>query len=306
MQAFAEKRVLSSIGVVTAFLPGRRAGRSASRLLPVRASGVIQLRGSRRCPLSGRYRCLCCRPIRRGRAPGLPVEDDQAYRHDGRDDAEEQIGLRKVRPGGPQPPYGDGPLGGVRHERYEHAAAGVVEDPRVPERHRDRSQEVADHDLWVEAALLQEEDWRVPAAHEHAEDQGGHQRRETGPLQPGEGEASPAGLFAQRPSPGLTRRTANTRRTEVTEPYWTNVGALASRATLRPAVRARTASGNPMAARYQYHLTRQRIIRGPSSRKPGSPWAMGITMSAATRGRTRRRSRTVCTPTRWRRSGRRT
>jgi hypothetical protein len=39
-----------------------------------------------------------------------------------------------------------------------------------------------------------------------------------------------------------------------------------------------------MAATYQYHLTRQRIIREPSSRSPAQPWVRGITMRAAMNG----------------------
>jgi hypothetical protein len=39
-----------------------------------------------------------------------------------------------------------------------------------------------------------------------------------------------------------------------------------------------------MATTYQYHLTRQRIIREPSSRSPERPWVMGITMRAASTG----------------------
>jgi hypothetical protein len=39
-----------------------------------------------------------------------------------------------------------------------------------------------------------------------------------------------------------------------------------------------------MAAAYQYHLTRQRIIRKPSTLSPAQPWVMGITMRAAKSG----------------------
>jgi hypothetical protein len=39
-----------------------------------------------------------------------------------------------------------------------------------------------------------------------------------------------------------------------------------------------------MAAAYQYHLTRQRIIRNPSTLSPAHPWVMGITMRAAKSG----------------------
>jgi hypothetical protein len=44
------------------------------------------------------------------------------------------------------------------------------------------------------------------------------------------------------------------------------------------------ALGLPLAAAYQYHLTRQRITREPRSRRPGQPWVMGIMMSAAKSG----------------------
>jgi hypothetical protein len=39
-----------------------------------------------------------------------------------------------------------------------------------------------------------------------------------------------------------------------------------------------------MATKYQYHLTRQRIIRLPSPFRPAQPWVMGITMRAAKSG----------------------
>jgi hypothetical protein len=39
-----------------------------------------------------------------------------------------------------------------------------------------------------------------------------------------------------------------------------------------------------MATTYQYHLTRQRIIRKPSSRSPERPWVREITMRAAKSG----------------------
>jgi hypothetical protein len=39
-----------------------------------------------------------------------------------------------------------------------------------------------------------------------------------------------------------------------------------------------------MATTYQYHLTRQRIIREPSSRSPAQPWVRGSTMRAARSG----------------------
>jgi hypothetical protein len=59
-------------------------------------------------------------------------------------------------------------------------------------------------------------------------------------------------------------------------------------ATLRVTPAAATASGMPRAATYQYHLTRQRIIREPSSRSPERPWVMGITMRAASTGPAKR------------------
>jgi hypothetical protein len=65
---------------------------------------------------------------------------------------------------------------------------------------------------------------------------------------------------------------------------WTSEGALAPRATLSPAVSRTTASESPVATTYQYHLTRQRIIRKPSSRSPDQPWTRGITMRAAMNG----------------------
>src|SRR5918993_5848817 len=71
---------------------------------------------------------------RRRPTPELPVEDNQPDRHDAQHDAIEQVGLRKVRAGGPEPSYRNGPLGSVGHERHEHAAARAVEQPRVPER----------------------------------------------------------------------------------------------------------------------------------------------------------------------------
>jgi hypothetical protein len=68
------------------------------------------------------------------------------------------------------------------------------------------------------------------------------------------------------------------------EPTPASEGAPAPRATLSPTVTRRTASGSPTATTYQYHLTRQRIIREPSSRSPERPWEMGITMRAAMSG----------------------
>jgi hypothetical protein len=61
-------------------------------------------------------------------------------------------------------------------------------------------------------------------------------------------------------------------------------GTPAPAATLSPTTARWTASGKPKAAAYQYHLTRQRIIREPSSRSPDRPWVRGITMRAAKSG----------------------
>jgi hypothetical protein len=61
-------------------------------------------------------------------------------------------------------------------------------------------------------------------------------------------------------------------------------GKLAPLATWIATVTRWTASGKPRAAAYQYHLTRQRIMREPSSRSPAQPWVKGITMRAAKSG----------------------
>jgi hypothetical protein len=61
-------------------------------------------------------------------------------------------------------------------------------------------------------------------------------------------------------------------------------GTPAPAATLRHIYVRWTVSGKPRASAYQYHLTRQRIIRKPSSRNPAQPWVMGITMRAANSG----------------------
>jgi len=61
-------------------------------------------------------------------------------------------------------------------------------------------------------------------------------------------------------------------------------GTPAPAATLSPTMARCTASGTPIATTYQYHLTRQRIIRKPSSLSPATPWVMGITMRAAKSG----------------------
>jgi hypothetical protein len=61
-------------------------------------------------------------------------------------------------------------------------------------------------------------------------------------------------------------------------------GTPAPAATLSPTVTRWTPSGTPMATTYQYHLTRQRIIREPSSRSPAQPWVRGSTMRAARSG----------------------
>jgi hypothetical protein len=55
-------------------------------------------------------------------------------------------------------------------------------------------------------------------------------------------------------------------------------------ATLSPTLARCTARGKPKANAYQYHLTRQRIMRLPSSLSPAQPWVMGITMRAAKNG----------------------
>src|SRR5918993_752914 len=96
------------------------------------------------------------------------------------------------------------------------------------------------------------------------------------PRQPG---SSPIG-----PSRGLIRRTANTMRMVDREPTPAREGVSAPRAKLSPTVIRRTASGSPTATTYQYHLTRQRIIRKPSSRSPERPWVMGTTIRAAMNG----------------------
>src|SRR3712207_5328929 len=61
-------------------------------------------------------------------------------------------------------------------------------------------------------------------------------------------------------------------------------GTPAPTATLSPTMARCTARGSPRDATYQYHLTRQRIIREPSSLSPAQPWVRGITMRAAKSG----------------------
>jgi hypothetical protein len=61
-------------------------------------------------------------------------------------------------------------------------------------------------------------------------------------------------------------------------------GRPAPAAMLSPTMARWTASGSPIATAYQYHLTRQRIIRKPSSLSPERPWHIGITMRAAKSG----------------------
>src|ERR687890_1699611 len=95
------------------------------------------------------------------------------------------------------------------------------------------------------------------------------------PFQPG---CSPSG-----PSAGLTRRTAKSMRKVVTE-LKASDGTPAPAATFSPAVARKTASGRLKATTYQYHLTRQRIIRKPSCLRPAQPWVRGITMRAAKSG----------------------
>src|SRR5918994_1005507 len=66
----------------------------------------------RRCRFSGRYREYRRRGRRRRSAPGLPIEDDEAYRH-GQPNAHvdpADLGL-------------DAPFDGVRHDDHEHAAS---------------------------------------------------------------------------------------------------------------------------------------------------------------------------------------
>src|SRR5919112_1855408 len=95
------------------------------------------------------------------------------------------------------------------------------------------------------------------------------------PFQPG---CSPRG-----PSVGLTRRTANTVRKVVREVNVSD-GRPDPAAKLSPTIARCTASGSPIATAYQYHLTRQRIIRKPSTLSPATPWLIGITMRTATSG----------------------
>src|SRR5215207_6310176 len=78
-------------------------------------------------------------------------------------------------------------------------------------------------------------------------------------------------------------RTANTMRKVVRE-VKVSEGTPAPAATLSPTMARWTASGKPRGAAYQYHLTRQRIIRLPSSRSPDQPWVRGMTMRAAMSG----------------------
>ena len=78
-------------------------------------------------------------------------------------------------------------------------------------------------------------------------------------------------------------RTANTMRKVVKE-LKASCGTPAPAATLSPTYVRWTARGSPIATAYQYHLTRQRIIRKPSSFSPERPWVMGMTMRAANSG----------------------
>src|SRR5918999_12117 len=103
------------------------------------------------------------------------------------------------------------------------------------------------------------------------------------PCSPGRAKPRQPGSSPSAPSPGLTRRTAKNRRMALTEPK-ASEGVLAPSATLSTAVIRRTVSGSPMATTYQYHLTRQRITREPSSRSPAQPWVRGMTMRAASNG----------------------
>src|SRR5215218_4476452 len=101
---------------------------------------------------------------------------------------------------------------------------------------------------------------------------------------PGRATPRQPGSSPSAPSPGLTRRTANIMRTVVTEPTPASEGTLAPSATLSPTVSPTTASGSAITTTYQYHLTRQRIIRKPSSLSPATPWVSGMTMRAAMNG----------------------
>src|ERR687890_113448 len=78
-------------------------------------------------------------------------------------------------------------------------------------------------------------------------------------------------------------RTANTMR-KVLKEVKVSEGTSAPAATLSPTTARCTASGTPKASAYQYHLTRQRIIRKPSTLSPAQPWVMGMTMRAAKSG----------------------
>src|SRR5215217_4669813 len=186
-----------------------REGLLSERVLPVSVipgNPVSDKRGSRKPRASSSLlslhsafaliRRLHHRWRRRSATPELPVEDHQPDRHDAQHDAIEQVGLRKVRTGGPEPSYRDGPLGGVGHERHEHAAARAVEQPRVPERYRKRSQKVAHDDRRLQAALFQEEDGHMPAGYKHAEDEGGHHWRDRI-------LAAPGGRSLANPAPRL-------------------------------------------------------------------------------------------------------
>src|SRR5215208_4528081 len=127
---------------------------------------------------------------RRGRGrwatPGLPVEDDQSDRH-----SQPHAHVDPAR-------CLDISFDIVRHADQEHATAGVIEEPHVPERHSHRRHQTSHQDGWLQAALFQEEEWQVPAGYERCQDHGGNKRRVIG-LQTGLGEALPARMLTQRP-----------------------------------------------------------------------------------------------------------
>src|SRR5918999_1923110 len=163
----------------------------STRLLPRRASimPLSALGRSRRCRSSGRCRLWWNRRLGRcGSAPGLPVEDYQPdrnctpYAHD---DAAELVL--------------DAPFDVVRDDEQQNAASGVVEQPRVPERHRHRHYEAGHEDGWLQGTLFQKEGGQVPAGHQRRQDRGGNKRRVAKPLQPWEGDPVPSRMLAQRP-----------------------------------------------------------------------------------------------------------
>src|SRR5215217_5199523 len=228
----------------------------------------------RRCRFSGRGRCrqLSRRLRRRRSAPGLPVEDNQPNRN-----------RTPYAHNDPAKLVLDAPFDVVRDDQQQDAASGVVEEPRVPERHRHRHHQAGHEDGRLQGALFQEEGGQVPAGHERCQDRGGNKRRVAESCSPGRATPFQPGCSPSGPSAGLTMRTANTMR-KVEREVKLSEGMPAPAATLSPTTARCTASGTPMAAAYQYHLTRQRIIRKPSSFSPEKPWQIGITMRAAKSG----------------------